>query len=80
MTNRWAFEALGSAIGLKTLWRDGDSSAGPPLLRSYGDSFRHPADRGWLILTGFTVLFLAATWAVLVRKCRQGVGAARAGR
>ncbi len=48
-------------------------------MRSYGDSFRHPADRGWLILTGFTVLFLAATWAVLVRKCRQGVGAARAG-
>ncbi|MEV6539504.1 ATP-binding cassette domain-containing protein [Streptomyces sp. NPDC051665] len=79
MTNRWAFEALGSAIGLGTLWRDGNSPAGPPLLHSYGDSFAHPAGRGWLILAGFTVLFLAATWAVLVRKCRQGVTAARSG-
>ncbi|MET7482095.1 ATP-binding cassette domain-containing protein [Streptomyces sp. NPDC005538] len=80
MTNRWAFEALGGAIGLESLWRDGGSPAGPPLLRSYGDSFAHPAGHGWLILAGFTVLFLAATWAVLVRKCHQGMGAARAGR
>ncbi|MDV9178284.1 hypothetical protein R6V09_50215, partial [Streptomyces sp. W16] len=28
----------------------------------------------------FAVLFLAATWAVLVRRCRQGVQAARSGR
>ncbi|MDV9177755.1 ATP-binding cassette domain-containing protein, partial [Streptomyces sp. W16] len=34
MTNRWAFEALGGAIGLDGLWRDGGSPAGPPLLRS----------------------------------------------
>jgi hypothetical protein len=80
MTNRWAFEALGGAIGLESLWRDGNSPAGPPLLRSYGDSFAHPAGRGWLILAGFAVLFLAATWAVLVLKCRQGVAAARSGR
>ncbi|WP_406449890.1 ATP-binding cassette domain-containing protein [Streptomyces sp. NBC_01622] len=80
MTNRWAFEALGGAIGLNGLWRDGGSPAGPPLLRSYGDSFAHPAGRGWLILAAFAVLFLAATWAVLVRRCRQGVPAARAGR
>jgi ABC-type multidrug transport system ATPase subunit len=80
MTNRWAFEALGGAIGLNGLWRDGGSPAGPPLLRSYGDSFAPPAGRGWLILAGFAVLFLAATWAVLVRRCRQGMSAARAGR
>ncbi|MGX9882780.1 ATP-binding cassette domain-containing protein [Streptomyces sp. NPDC002276] len=80
MTNRWAFEALGGAIGLNGLWRDGSSPAGPPLLRSYGDSFAHPAGRGRLILAGFAVLFLVATWAVLVRRCRQGVSAARAGR
>ncbi|MFD3313698.1 ATP-binding cassette domain-containing protein [Streptomyces sp. NPDC058694] len=80
MTNRWAFEALGSGIGLESLWRDGSSRLGPPLLDSYGDSFAHPASRGWLILAGFGLLFLAATWAVLVRKCRNGVVRGRAGR
>ncbi|MCZ4516196.1 ATP-binding cassette domain-containing protein [Streptomyces sp. ActVer] len=80
MTNRWAFEALGSGIGLESLWRDGASRLGPPLLDSYGDSFDRPASRGWLILAGFALLFLAATWAVLVRKCRNGVVRGRAGR
>lgn len=80
MTNRWAFEALGSGVGLESLWGTGASPLGPPLLDSYGDSFGHPASRGWLILAGFTVLFLAVTWAVLVRKCRQGAVRSRAGR
>ncbi|WP_328498402.1 ATP-binding cassette domain-containing protein [Streptomyces sp. NBC_00414] len=79
MTNRWAFEALGSGVGLEALWRDGASRLGPPLLDSYGDSFAGPAGRGWLILAGFTLVFLAATWAVLVRKCRGGVVRDRAG-
>ncbi|WP_328847178.1 ATP-binding cassette domain-containing protein [Streptomyces sp. NBC_00258] len=80
MTNRWAFEALGSGIGLESLWRDGASRLGPALLDSYGDSFAHAASRGWLILAGFALLFLAATWAVLVRKCQNGVVRGRAGR
>jgi ABC-type multidrug transport system ATPase subunit len=80
MTNRWAFEALGSGVGLESLWGTGASPLGPPLLASYGDSFGHPASRGWLILAGFTVLFLAVAWAVLVRKCRQGAVRSRAGR
>ncbi|MCX5087872.1 ATP-binding cassette domain-containing protein [Streptomyces sp. NBC_00365] len=80
MTNRWAFEALGSGVGLESLWGTGASPLGPPLLDSYGDSFGHPASRGWLILAGFTVLFLAVTWAVLVRTCRQGTVRSRAGR
>jgi energy-coupling factor transporter ATP-binding protein EcfA2 len=80
MTNRWAFEALGSGVGLESLWGTGASPLGPPLLASYGDSFGHPASRGWLILAGFTVLFLAVTWAVLVRTCRQGAVRSRAGR
>ncbi|MGW1759106.1 ATP-binding cassette domain-containing protein [Streptomyces mirabilis] len=79
MTNRWAFEALGSGVGLESLWRTGASPLGPPLLDSYGDSFGHPASRGWLILAGFAVLFLAVTWAVLVRKCREGAARSRAG-
>ncbi|MGC5568676.1 ATP-binding cassette domain-containing protein [Streptomyces sp. FR-108] len=79
MTNRWAFEALGAGIGLEALWRDGASRLGPPLLDAYGDSFAGPAGHDWLILTGFTLVFLAATWAVLVRKCRGGVVRARSG-
>ncbi|MFF2518053.1 ATP-binding cassette domain-containing protein [Streptomyces sp. NPDC058086] len=79
MTNRWAFEALGSGVGLESLWRAGTSPLGPPLLDSYGDSFGHPASRGWLILAGFAVLFLVVTWAVLVRKCREGAARSRAG-
>ncbi|MFE2064924.1 ATP-binding cassette domain-containing protein [Streptomyces sp. NPDC059467] len=80
MTNRWAFEALGSGVGLESLWRAGGSPSGPPLLESYGDSFGHPASRGWLVLAGFALLFLAWTWAVLVRKCRDGTARSRSGR
>ncbi|MFF5143085.1 ATP-binding cassette domain-containing protein [Streptomyces sp. NPDC013157] len=80
MTNRWAFEALGSGVGLESLWRAGGSRLGPPLLASYGDSFGHPASRGWVILAGFTLVFLAWTWVVLARKCRDGAARSRAGR
>ncbi|MFJ3773676.1 ATP-binding cassette domain-containing protein [Streptomyces sp. NPDC090075] len=80
MTNRWAFEALGSGVGLEPLWRSGGSPAGPPLLASYGDSFGHPASRGWVVLAGFALVFLAWTWVVLARKCRDGVARDRAGR
>ncbi|MBW8795183.1 MAG: ATP-binding cassette domain-containing protein [Streptomyces sp.] len=80
MTNRWAFEALGNGVGLESLWRDGGSRLGPPLLASYGDSFGHPASRGWMILAGFALVFLAWTWVVLVRKCRDGAARSRAGR
>ncbi|MFD8501594.1 ATP-binding cassette domain-containing protein [Streptomyces sp. NPDC003328] len=79
MTNRWAFEALGSGVGLEPLWRRGASPLGPPLLRSYGDTFAHPAARGWLVLAGFALLLLGVTWAVLARKCREGAVRSRAG-
>ncbi|GHJ36813.1 ATP-binding cassette domain-containing protein [Streptomyces sp. TS71-3] len=69
MTNRWAYEALGSGIGLADLWAHGGAPLGPPLLASYADSFDRPAGLGWLILAGFTVVLLAGTWAVLVRRC-----------
>ncbi|MFF4311467.1 ATP-binding cassette domain-containing protein [Streptomyces sp. NPDC001507] len=78
MTNRWAFEALGSGVGLESLWRAGRSPLGPPLLASYGDSFGHPASRGWVILAGFALVFLAGTWVILVRKCRDGAARSRA--
>ncbi|MFC4030471.1 ATP-binding cassette domain-containing protein [Streptomyces polygonati] len=74
MTNRWAFEALGGGIGLPRLWARGASPLGPPLLASYGDSFGRTVGVDWLLLAGFTALFLAGAWTVLARKC-PSVGA-----
>ncbi|MGW1447029.1 ATP-binding cassette domain-containing protein [Micromonospora sp. NPDC002411] len=72
MSNRWAFEALGHTAGVERLWRDGGSPLGPPLLATYGDSFSRPVWVNWLVLGGFVVLFLSATWAVLARRDSRG--------
>ncbi|MFI2209702.1 ATP-binding cassette domain-containing protein [Streptomyces sp. NPDC020141] len=69
MTNRWAFEALGSAADLEGLWTRGASPLGPPLLASYGETFAHAPWSRWLILAGFTVCFLVAAGWVLHRRC-----------
>ncbi|MEU4399106.1 ATP-binding cassette domain-containing protein [Micromonospora orduensis] len=68
MSNRWAFEGLGHTAAVERLWRDGGSPLGPPLLATYGDSFSRPVWVNWLVLAGFVVLFLGATWAVLARR------------
>jgi len=68
MTNRWAFEALGHSLGVAALWANGRSALGPPLLASYGTTFTRPVTVDWLILGGFTVAFLAATIAIVLRK------------
>jgi len=68
MSNRWAFEGLGHSFGVNRLWASGGSPLGPPLLASYGETFSHPVAADLLILGGFTVAFLAATCAVIVRK------------
>jgi ABC-type multidrug transport system ATPase subunit len=70
MSNRWAFEALGHSLGVNRLWADGGSPLGPPLLASYGTTFSHPVAADLLILAGFTVVFLAATCGVIVRRTR----------
>jgi ABC-type multidrug transport system ATPase subunit len=71
MSNRWAFEGLGHSLGVERLWAHGRSPLGPPLLASYGDTFSHAVAMDWAILGGFTVAFLAAACAVVVRKTRQ---------
>jgi ABC-2 type transporter len=68
MTNRWAFEALGHSLGVTGLWANGRSPLGAPLLASYQATFTRPVSADWLILGGFTVAFLAATIAIVVRK------------
>jgi ABC-type multidrug transport system ATPase subunit len=70
MSNRWAFEGLGHSFGVNRLWADGGAPLGPPLLASYGRTFSHPVAADFAILAGFTVVFLAATCAVVVRKTR----------
>jgi hypothetical protein len=70
MTNRWAFEALGHSLGVEKLWSSGASRLGPPLLESYGNTFGRPVTVDWAILGGFTIVLLAATVAVVVRKTR----------
>ncbi|MFE3203661.1 ATP-binding cassette domain-containing protein [Embleya sp. NPDC059237] len=69
MTNRWAFEALGSDLDLSGRWAHSRSPLGPPLLASYGDSFEHAPLLGWAVLAGCTALFVAATCVVLARRC-----------
>ncbi|MEU0574748.1 ATP-binding cassette domain-containing protein [Dermacoccus nishinomiyaensis] len=69
MTNRWAFEALGSGADLEGLWKTGASPLGPPLLASYGDSFAHAPWTRWLILVGFSVLFVLVAGWLLNRRC-----------
>ncbi|MEU5777998.1 ATP-binding cassette domain-containing protein [Streptomyces venezuelae] len=68
MTNRWAFEALGSGAGLEELWRGGGAE-GRALLDSYGETFGHPAWVGWVILAGCAVALLVVAWLVLRRRC-----------
>jgi ABC-type multidrug transport system ATPase subunit len=81
MTNRWAFEGLGGGIGLPRLWAHGASPLGPPLLASYGDSFGRAVWADWLLLAGFTALFLTGAWLVLAARCRTVARpAARTGR
>jgi ABC-type multidrug transport system ATPase subunit len=67
---RWAFEAIGSDLGARHILAEGGSPLGPPLLQSYGDAGTMAIGSYWLILTAFAVVFLVATWAVLVRTTR----------
>ena len=86
MTNRWAFEGLGHSLDVAGLWSSGRSPLGPPLLASYGATFARAVADDWLILGGFTVLFLAVTVGIVSRKtpapargqqCRRGSRPAR---
>jgi hypothetical protein len=68
MSNRWAFDALGTTAGLPHLWRDGGSPLGPPLLDTYRDSFAGSVPLKWITLTSFALVFLVAAALVLARK------------
>ena len=67
MPSRWAFDAIGHDLGARRILEHGGSPLGPPLLTSFGGAGRLSTPTYWLILASFVVVFLVATWAVLVR-------------
>ena len=71
MPSRWAFEAIGHDLGARRILASGGSRLGPPLLASYGDAGTASTGTYWLILAAFAVVFLVATWGVLVRSTRH---------
>jgi ABC-type multidrug transport system ATPase subunit len=68
---RWAFEAVGHDLGARRILAQGGSALGPPLLASYGNAGTQTTGAYWLMLVIFAVVFLVATWLVLVRTTRQ---------
>jgi ABC-type multidrug transport system ATPase subunit len=69
--SRWAFEVMGHDLGARRILAEGGSPLGPPLLESYGDAGTYSTGIYWLVLATFGVVFLAATWAVIVRSTRR---------
>jgi len=68
--SRWSFEVVGHDLGARRILAEGGSRLGPPLLTSYGDAGTRSTGTYWLILVAFAVVFLVATWGVLVRSTR----------
>jgi ABC-type multidrug transport system ATPase subunit len=68
--SRWAFEAIGHDLGARRILAQGGSRLGPPLLTSYGDAGTTSTGAYFLILAVFAVVFLVATWGVLVHTTR----------
>lgn len=64
---RWAFEAIGHDLGARRILARGGSELGPPLLESYGNAGTSATGTYWLALAVFAVVFLVATWLVLLR-------------
>ena len=71
--SRWAFEAVGHDLGARRILAAGGSRLGPPLLASYGDAGTASTGTYCLILAVFAVVFLVATWGVLVRNTRRSI-------
>jgi hypothetical protein len=67
MPSRWAFEAVGRDLGARRVLAQGGSRLWPPLLASFGNAGTASTGAYWLILAVFALVFLVATWGVLVR-------------
>ena len=73
MPSRWAFEGIGHDLGARQILAEGGSPLGPPLLTSYGDAGTRSTGTYWVILGAFAVVFMVATWIVLVRSTRRSM-------
>jgi ABC-type multidrug transport system ATPase subunit len=71
--SRWSFEAIGHDLGARRVLAAGGSRLGPPLLASYGDAGTWSTGTYWLTLSGFALVFLAATWVVVARSTRTSM-------
>ncbi len=71
--SRWAFEGIGHDLGARGILAEGGSNLGPPLLASYGDAGTQSTGTYWVILGAFAVVFLVATWGVMVRTTRRSM-------
>ena len=71
--SRWAFEGIGHDLGARRILAEGGSRLGPPLLASYGDAGTQSTGTYWVILGAFAVVFLVATWGVMVRSTRRSM-------
>ena len=71
--DRWAFEAIGHDLHVRSLLERGGSPLGPPLIKSYGDAGTSATSTYWLILIAFIVVLFAAAWYVLVRTSRRSL-------
>lgn len=68
---RWAFEAMGHTLGIRSLLLHGGSPLGPPLVHAYGNAGEHATGIYWIYLSVFVVVFFAGAWATLVRSCQR---------
>ncbi len=68
ISDKWAFEALGKHVDLNTLFAEGNSPLGRPLLDQYEGTFSGGAGGDWLVMAAFTVVALVGTWLVLLKK------------
>jgi len=71
MPDRWAFEALGHDLGVRSLLLHGGSRLGPPLVRSYGSAGQQATSTYWLYLAAFSVVFFTGARLALARSCRR---------
>jgi ABC-type multidrug transport system ATPase subunit len=73
MPVRWAFEAVGHDLGVRSLLRHSGSPLGPPLIASYGNAGSHATGTYWAYLGIFIVVLVAASWITLVLTCRRNL-------
>jgi ABC-type multidrug transport system ATPase subunit len=72
ISDKWAFEALGKHVELNTLFAEGNSPLGRPMLDQYEGTFSGGVAGDWAVLAAFTVAALVGTWYVLLKKSGTG--------